>query len=98
MPESCIVCKDRARISFSVPKHPYLLKNWMDALNLETEPRVGSRVCFRHFKYEDIVKNGKNGHHMLLKDSVPNLQDNYGTNSDFSYEWGSMDDVIPAAL
>ena len=78
MPETCIVesCKQRGPISFTVPRDEELLGKWMKALMLDETPRARSRVCFRHFKHEDISK--MKNLHKLVKGSVPNLKDNYG--------------------
>ena len=77
MPESCIVCRSKDGITFSVPKDENMLNAWMTALQLSKHPRVGSRVCFRHFKYEDIYKPANSKKHKLVKGAIPNLMDNY---------------------
>ncbi|XP_064486326.1 uncharacterized protein LOC135398793 isoform X2 [Ornithodoros turicata] len=65
----------RSRVSYhSIPGKEKLQKLWLGAINKKTPYNVRTaKVCCKHFKEEDFLKNIKSGRRLLVADAVPSV-------------------------
>lgn len=64
------------------PKNPVIRSKWMEECGMETNSRSNGRVCSRHFRAEDYVRDMKfeiapslyKQKRLLKKDAVPSFE------------------------